>query len=133
MKKENIYILKSGKKYDLGLLKVKLEELYHDTPNYALKWQINDKKGIYIVDTSNVNNLIAKNYDLYLIESNYNEDILKRHIENCIDENMLYYLNRVAKTHLSFEQANDFLLENMGDKSYYQYIHQSSYNFEERE
>lgn len=129
--KKNIYILKSGKKYDLGLLKIKLEELYHDTSNYALKWQINGKKGIYIVDTNSVDHIQAKDYDLYLIENNYQKALLQEHIDNCEDENMLYYLNRVPKTHLSSEQANSFLIENMGNNSVYEYIHQSDYNYKE--
>lgn len=131
--KKNIYILKSGKKYDLGLLKVKLEELYHDTPNYALKWQINDKKGIYIVDTNSVEHIQAKNYDLYLIENNYQEALLQEHIDNCENKDMLYYLHRVPRTHLSSEQANSFLIENMGENSTYEYIHQSDYNYQNRD
>ena len=129
--KKNIYILKSDKKYDLGLLKIKLEELYHDTPNYALKWEIGGKKGIYAVDTSRIDHIKAKDYDLYLIENNYQEKLLQEHIDNCEDENMLYYLNRVPHTHLSSEQANSFLIENMGDNSFYEYIHQSDYNYKE--
>jgi len=128
---KNIYILDLGKKYNLGLLKVKLEGLYHDTPNYALKWQINNKKGIYIVDTCKVDHIEAKNYDLYLIENNYQESLLQQHIDNCEDKNMLYYLNRVPYTHLSAEQANSFLIENMGENSTYEYIHQSDYNYRE--
>lgn len=131
--KKNIYMLKSNKKYDLGICKVKLEELHHDVTNHCLKCELNNKKMIYIVDTSNVNNLKAKNYDLYLIESNYREDLLKKNIEECEEENKLYYLNRVPKTHLSYEQANSFLIENMGENSYYQYVHESNYNFEEVE
>lgn len=126
---KNIYILNWGSKYDLGLLKVKLEQLYHDTPNYALKWEIGGKKGIYVVDTSRIDHIKAKDYDLYLIENNYQESLLQEHINNCEDENMLYYLNRVPKTHLSSEQANSFLIENMGDNSFYEYIHQSDYNY----
>lgn len=130
---QNVYVLSCYKKYDLGLIKVKLEKLYHDTSNYALKWELNGKKGIYIVDTSNVDDIEAKDYDLYLIENNYREDILKKHVEECEDENMLYYLNRVPNTHLSDEQCNSFLIENMGENSVYEYIHQSKYNFENRE
>jgi len=119
----------------LGLLKVKLEELYHDTPNYALKWQINGKKMIYIVDTASVDHIKAKNYDLYLIESNYNEELLQKHIQECIDngdnENKLYYLNRVERVHLSDTQCNDFLISNMGENSEYVKLHQSSYNYKE--
>lgn len=128
---KNIYILDYGKKWDLGLLKVKLEQLYHDTPNYALKWELNGKKGIYVVDTERIDHIEAKNYDLYLIENNYQEKLLEEHIKNCEDENMLYYLTRVPKTHLSSEQANSFLIENMGENSRYEYIHQSNYNYKE--
>lgn len=133
--KKNIYVLKSGKKYDLGLLKVKLEPLEHDTPNYALKCKLNGKKLIYAVDTCKIDHIQAKNYDLYLVESNYNEELLEQHIQECIenndDENKLFYLQRVAKTHLSDSKCIDFLLENMGDNSIYEKIHQSSYNYKE--
>lgn len=129
--KKNIYILKNGIKYDLGLIKVRLIDLYHDVENYGLKWELNGKKGIYIVDTESVNHIVAKDYDLYLIENNYQSDLLNEHIKNCEDENMLYYLNRVPLTHLSSEQANSFLIENMGKNSVYEYIHKSGYNYKE--
>lgn len=129
--KKNIYILKSGKKYDLGLLKVKLEELYHDTPNYALKWELNGKKGIYVVDTSRIDHIKAKNYDLYLIENNYQNDIINHHIEQAQEENdtnKLYYLNRTLRTHLSKSDCDSFLIENMKSNSSYVYLHISKYN-----
>lgn len=141
---KNIYILPSKrdyscfdsyntKWYDLGLLKVQLQGLYHDTPNYALKWEIGGKKGIYVVDTSRIDHIVAQDYDLYLIESNYNEKLLKNHIQECIDngdnENKLYYLNRVERVHLSDTQCNDFLIQNMGQDSIYEKIHKSSYNY----
>lgn len=129
--KKNIYVLKSGKKYDLGLLKVKLEPLEHDTPNYALKWELNGKKGIYAVDTCRIDHIQAKNYDLFLIENNYQEDILKEHLKKAIeenDENKTYYLQRTLKTHLSKNDCDNFLVENMGQNSVYEYVHLSSYN-----
>lgn len=129
--KKNIFLLKSKKRYDLGVLKVKLEELEHDTPNYALKCQYKGKKMIYIVDTANVDNIKAQGYDLYLIENNYREDILKKHIEECDDKNKLYYLDRVPRTHLSSEQCNSFLIENMKENGSFEYIHKSNYNYEE--
>ena len=129
--KKNIFYLKPKKWYSLGIMKVKTEPLTHDVENYGLKWEFEGKKGFYATDTSNLDNIEAKGYNLYLIESNYNEELLKKHIEECEDENMLYYLNRVPYTHLSYEQANSFLIENMGDNSRFEYIHQSDYNFEE--
>lgn len=131
--KKNIYYLQPSKWCNLGMIKLKTEPLAHDVENYCLKWEYEGKKGIYITDTADVDDLKAKNYDLYLIESNYNEDLLKEHIINCEDNNELYYLDRVARTHLSFEQANSFLIENMGSNSAFDYIHQSDYNFKEDE
>ena len=131
--KKNIFILKEYKWYDLGMLNVMLEPLIHDTPNYCLKWQLNSKKGIYIVDTANVDDIEAECYDLFLIESNYNEELLDQHIQECIDnnddENKLYYLHRVSRTHLSDKQCNDFLIQNMSNNSQYIKLHQSSYNY----
>lgn len=133
--KKNIYVLKNGIKYDLGLVKVRLIDLFHDVENYGLKWEINSKKGIYATDTSKIDHIVAQDYDLYLIESNYNEELLNQHIQECIDngdnENKLYYLNRVSRVHLSDTQCNDFLIENMGSNSEYIKLHQSSYNYKE--
>ena len=133
VKPSQMFRLKSNTWYDLGMFKVRLEELAHDVPNHCLKWGFKGEKGIYIVDTANVDNIKAKDYDLYLIESNYNEEVLKEHIENCEDKNQLVYLNRVPYTHLSFNQANSFLVENMGNNSEFEYIHKSSYNYREEE
>lgn len=133
--KKNIYVLKNGIKYDLGLIKVRLINLYHDVENYGLKWELKGKKGIYIVDTERIDHIVAQNYDLYLIESNYNEELLEQHIQECLDngdsENKLYYLNRVERVHLSDTQCNDFLIQNMGKNSIYEKIHKSSYNYKE--
>ena len=129
---KNIYLIKGNKTYDLGALKVKLDLLCHDVDNYALHWEYKGKKGLYIVDTGNIDNVNAKNYDLYLIEANYKEETLKRHLQECSQEELVY-LNRVPYTHLSWEQANTFLIENMGENSEFQYIHESSYNFEGEE
>ena len=131
--KKSIYVLKEGIRYDLGLLRVRLVYLFHDVDNYALKWEIKNKKGIYIVDTNRVDHIVAQDYDLYLIESNYNEELLEQHIKECDNKDKLYYLNRAKSTHLSSKQATDFLLKNMGENSEFMRIHKSSYNYEERD
>lgn len=132
--KKNIYILKEYKWYDLGIVQASLEPLVHDTPNYALKLEYKGKKLLYAVDTSEINHIVARHYDLYLVESNYNEELLEKHIQECIENNdsedKLYYLNRVKDTHLSYNKCTDFLLENMGKNSEYVRIHKSSYNYE---
>lgn len=131
--KQNIYVLDLNKKYDLGKYIIQLVPAIHDVENCGYKIIIkkDNYKIFHITDTSNLQGIEAKNYNFFSIEANYSEELLKKHIEECEDENMLYYLNRVPYTHLSQEQANNFLIENMGDNSKYEYIHQSSYNFEE--
>lgn len=131
IRSSNIFALVSNKWYDLGMLRLRLEPLEHDVPNHLCKFEINNKRGIYIVDTNTVDNVDAKNYDLYLIEANYMQDVLEKHKQE-LDENCEYdHLYRVQNVHLSYEQANSFLIENMGNNSIYEYIHKSSYNFEE--
>lgn len=127
----NIFVLKPNAWFDLGMVKVRLEELEHDTPNYCLKAEIKGKKLIYIVDTASVSHIEAKDYDLFLIEANYNQAILEEHIRNCEDENEMFYLQRIPRTHMSYEMANTFLIENMSNTSEYCYIHKSNYNFKE--
>lgn len=131
IKSSNIFALVSDKWYDLGMLKVRLEALEHDVPNHLCKFEINGKRGIYIVDTNTVDNVTAKDYDLYLIEANYMQDVLERHKQELDENHEFDHLYRVERVHLSFAQANDFLIENMGNNSIYEYIHKSSYNFEE--
>ena len=131
---DRIEVIKTiNKKYDLGKYIIEPIKAIHDVPNcgYKIIIKATNYKIFHITDTSNLDNIEAKGYNLYLIESNYNEELLKKHIEECEDENMLYYLNRVPYTHLSYEQANSFLIENMGDNSRFEYIHQSEYNFKE--
>ena len=131
--KKNIYVLKINKKYDLGKYIIEPIKAIHDVSNcgYKIIIKATNYKIFHITDTASLNEIEAKGFDMFSIESNYNEELLKKHIEECEDENMLYYLNRVPYTHLSYEQANSFLIENMGDNSQFEYIHQSDYNFEE--
>ena len=101
-------------------------------PNHLCKFQIKDKKGIYIVDTGNVDNIVARDYDLYLIEANYMIDVLEEN-KNKLDENNEYdHLYRVENVHLSYEQANEFLINNMKNDSVFEYIHKSKINFKEK-
>lgn len=130
--RDNIIYLYNNSWFDLGIIKLKLEPMRHDAENYGLHFKRNGKKGLYVVDTGNIDNVNAKNYDLYLIEANYKEEVLERHKKECTQEELVY-LNRVPKVHLSWEQANTFLIENMGENSEFQYIHESTYNFEGEE
>ena len=70
-------------------------------------------------DTSQIEHIVAKNYDYYFIEGNYEneEELHQRAIDN-------YYENRVKNTHLSKVQATEWLMKNMGENSKYIFMHE---------
>lgn len=124
--KKNIFLLDLDKWYDIGIFKVKMEMLYHDVPNNCLHIEFKNKKKLfYAVDTSQINHIEAKNYDLYLIEGNYesNEEIQQR-ITEAKKQGEFTYLDRVQETHLSQVDALNWLFENNKNNGEYIFVHQ---------
>lgn len=117
--KKNIDVYEIGKEYDYTLFKLISIKLYHDVPQCGYRIFINNKKMIYATDTRTLEGITAKNYDLYLIEGNYeNEEEL--HERAYTRE----YEERVKNTHLSKEYTTVWLLKNMGENSIYEFMHQ---------
>lgn len=117
--KSQIDIYNLNVEYDYKIFKIKTFNLFHDVPQCGYKVFMDDKKLIYATDTKSIDHIEAKDYDYYLIEANYtNEEDLKSYSENDV------YFNRVLNTHLSQQQAAKWLLENMGDNSIYEFMHQ---------
>lgn len=115
----NIDVIEPCEVYDYGLFKISPIKLYHDVPNMGLRLFMNNEKLIYATDTYTLDGIKALEYDVYLIEGNYeNEEELHSRAYND------YYESRVKRTHLSKEQATEWLLENMGLNSFYEFIHQ---------
>lgn len=121
--KENIDVFEIGKMYDYGAFKVSPIKLYHDVPNCGYRLYIDEKKAIYATDTEHINGITAKDYDLYLIEANYTNDDLQERINTKLESGQYCYELNVANRHLSKEQADEFLLENIGANSRYEYLH----------
>lgn len=122
--KKNIDVIEIGKIYNYNSFKITPIKAYHDVPNCGYRIFINNKKCIYITDTKTLEGIKALNYDLYLIEANYESDELKKRIEEKRNNGEYVYESRVEYTHLSKEQTDKFLLENMNDNSIYEYLHQ---------
>ena len=120
---KNIDLLDIGKKYDYGIVKVKPIFLYHDVENCGYRIYINGKKAIYITDTHTLEGIEAKEYDLYLIEANYEEDRIQEKIEYKKANGKYIYEYRSMESHLSREQTDEFLINNMGENSTYEYLH----------
>lgn len=93
-------------------------------PQCGYRVLFDDYKVIYMTDTKTVEGISAKNYDLYLVEGNYEEEELEQRIKQKQEEGLYYYESRVRNTHLSKGQATDFLLNNMGENSEYVFMHE---------
>lgn len=120
----NIDIIEVPKIYNYGICKISPVTLYHDVKVFGLRIFIGDEKAIYIIDTHTVKGVQARNYQWYFIESNYSEADLQERIRTKEEIGQYVYEYRVLKTHLSKEQADEWLLENMGEHSEYVYLHQ---------
>ena len=81
-------------------------------------------KAIFITDTRTVQGIVAKDYDLYLIEGNYDEEEIQERIREKQETGEYINEYRTMNSHLSVQQATDFLLTNMGNKGTYEFIHQ---------
>ena len=124
VERKNIDVLQIGTRYNYKLFKIVPIKLYHDVPQCGYRVLFDDYKVIYMTDTRTVEGIVAKNYDLYLVEGNYEEEELEQRIKQKQEEGLYYYESRVRNTHLSKGQATDFLLNNMGENSKYVFMHE---------
>ena len=119
----NIDVFEIGKVYDYGVFKVSPIKLYHNVPNCGYRLFFGTEKAIYATDTEHLEGITAKDYDLYMIEANYEDEELQERINAKMEAGEYCYELNVASRHLSHEQASDFLLENMKPDSEYVFLH----------
>lgn len=100
-------------------------ELAHDVQNCG--YRIFDRYAnslFYATDTSTLDGVDAKNYDLYLIEANHTRAEIEARIAEKQSRGEFAYEFRAAANHLSQEQALEWLARNAGPKSRYVFLHQ---------
>lgn len=119
----NIDVLEVGKVYDYEVFKVSPVKLYHNVPNCGYRLFMNGEKGIYATDTGHLQGITAKGYDLYMIEANYTDEDLQERINAKLEAGEYCYELNVTNRHLSHKQASKWLMNNMGEKSEYVFLH----------
>lgn len=117
-----------GKWYDYGEFKISPIKLYHDVPNCGYRIFKEDHKIIHATDTCTLEGIEANNYDLFMIESNYNDEILMQRIKEKGNIGAYAYERGSPNTHLSSEQCNQFFFENKGEHSKLVRLHESKHN-----
>lgn len=112
-----------------GIGVVRPQFIPHNVPNCA--WHIciseDGKTGtdiFYATDTSSLDAVEAKNYGYYFIENNHERAEIEARIASKQASGEYAYEIEAMRNHLSREQAEDWLAQNMGANSKYVFLHQ---------
>lgn len=122
------FLTELNKWYKIGDILFSSVPLSHDVPNCGWKIHFCRPQGIYKViyatDTANMDGVVAKGYDLFLIEANYDAEDLIARMKEKRENGQFVYEDRVFKTHLSKDQCDEFIVQNMSANSRCIYLHQ---------
>jgi phosphoribosyl 1,2-cyclic phosphodiesterase len=119
-----IDVLNPKMTYSYGFCKVTPVSLVHDVPNYGYKVLFPHGKVFYATDTSSLAGIIAKSYDLYLVEANHDEEEIQARMDEKRQNGQYVYEQRVIHTHLSKQKCDEWLSWNKGENSECVYMHQ---------
>lgn len=125
----NVDVYELGKWYHYGEFKISPIKLYHDVDNFGFRIFKNDKRIFHATDTSHLQGISAKWYDLYAIEANYDEDTIHDIIREKRARGEYAHQAGSINSHLSRQQAQDFVLKNAGENYEFIMLHQSNSSF----
>ena len=121
--KGQIDVLRENMLYNYGICNVIPFEVEHDVPNYGYKLHFSNGKVFYATDLGNTAGLSAKNYDLIMLESNYDDAEIKARMDEKRARGEYCYEQRSLKYHLSKAQCDDFIVRNAGPLTEFVYLH----------
>lgn len=125
---KNFDILESGKLYDYGLFKISPVTLFHDVQNFGYRIFKDGKKIFHATDSAHLNNISAKNYDLLAIEHNHNLELTEERMKEKRKLGKFCYEIGAINSHLSEEQAKEFIFNNAGPNTQVLRLHESRNN-----
>lgn len=123
---KNVDIFQAGRIYDYGAFKVSPIVLYHDVPNFGYRIFKGGKKILHATDSRTLDGISAKEYDLYCLECNYDEERVYSIIGSKRERGEYAYQLGSINSHLSVQQSQDFVLRNAGKEYQFVQLHQSS-------
>lgn len=97
--------------------------LTHNVENCGYRLDDGHSRALYATDTGTMDGIEAKNYDLYFLEANHRRADLEARIAEKQAAGEYAYEIGAAQNHLSYEQAIDWLAENMGPTSLWLPMH----------
>lgn len=122
---KNVDYYESGQVYNYGSFSISPVTLYHDVKNFGYRIFKDGTKIIHCTDTAHLQGITAKDYNLYCIESNYNEDTVFQIIEKLESEGKFAHQRGAINSHLSEQQCNDFFFKNKGPESILVRLHET--------
>ncbi|WP_353124080.1 MBL fold metallo-hydrolase [Dysgonomonas capnocytophagoides] len=123
----NLDIYESGKMYNYGSFKISPVILYHDVPNFGYRIFKDGKKLIHATDTYTLEGISAKDYDIYALECNYDEERVYDIIREKQYRGEYAHQKGSINSHLSKQQAQKFILSNTSRQDIqFLMLHQSS-------
>ena len=97
--------------------------LIHNVQNCGYKLHINGEKIFYATDCNSLDGIEAKDYDLYMVEANYEDSEIQERIAEKEANGEYVYEYQVLHNHLSKQKADDFIIRNQGESSRFVYLH----------
>lgn len=120
---QNIDVLEPNIIYNYGLCNIIQVPLHHNVQNCGWKIHFPIGKVIYATDTNDMKGVIARDYDLYLIEANYDEEEIRERIREKQANGEYAYELQVLHNHLSKEKCDEWISRNIGRKGEFVYMH----------
>lgn len=104
-------------------IQIRPEPLTHNVPNCG--YHIFDawERIFYATDTGTMDGILAPEYDWYFIESNHTQAEIAARAAEKQAAGIYAYEVKATENHLSREQAEDWLYQNMGPNSRYVFLH----------
>ena len=119
----NIDVFEIGTMYGYGICNIIPVPLSHNVPNCGYKLHFPIGKAFYATDTNNLNGITAHHYDLYMVEANYEDEVIREKIAAKREVGEYAYEQQVLKNHLSKAKCDDFIYRNIGAGGEYVYLH----------
>lgn len=121
----NVDVYEIGREYNYGAFSIIPVQLFHDVPNAGYRIFKGGYKIFHATDTSHLNGIEAKGYNLYALEHSYDADVIDRIIDEKESEGRFAYEKGAVNSHLSEQQARQFIFNNAGENYEVLRLHES--------
>lgn len=126
----NVDVLEAGKEYEYRgehgtSFSVMPVALYHDVKNFGYRIFKDGYKILHCTDTCTLEGISARGYDLYALEHSYDQETINQIIAAKEAAGQYAYEKGAINSHLSEQQARQFIFNNAGENYEVVRLHES--------